>query len=65
MKALSQIALVDINRNGKVTGKEEIYFLRKNEFSFKLIPLMIKKIIYRKKWRKLQQNVLKIHSLKK
>ena len=49
MKALSQRALVDINRNGKVTGTEKIYFLRKNEFSFKLIQLMIKKIIYSKK----------------
>jgi hypothetical protein len=29
MKALSQRALVDINRNGKVTGTEKIYFLRK------------------------------------
>jgi hypothetical protein len=59
MKALSQIALVDINRNGKVTGKEEIYFLRKNEFSFKLIPLMIKKIIYRKKMEKIAAECIK------
>jgi hypothetical protein len=49
MKALSQRALVDINRNGKVTGTEKIYFLRKNEFSFKLIPLMFKKFIMRQK----------------
>ena len=49
MKALSQRALVDINRNGKVTGKEKIYFQRKNEFSFKLIPLMFMKLRYRKK----------------
>jgi hypothetical protein len=28
MKALSQRALVDINRNGKVTGTEKISFLR-------------------------------------
>jgi hypothetical protein len=30
MKALSQRALVDISFNGKVTGKEKIYFQRKN-----------------------------------
>ena len=49
MKALSQRALVDISFNGKVTGKEKIYFQRKNEFSFKLIPLMFMKLRYRKK----------------
>jgi hypothetical protein len=59
MKALSQRALVDINRNGKVTGTEKIYFLRKNEFSFKLIPLMIKKIIYRKKMEKIAAECIK------
>ena len=59
MKALSQRALVDINRNGKVTGTEKIYFLRKNEFSFKLIPLMIKKIIYSKKMEKIAAERIK------
>ena len=59
MKALSQRALVDINRNDKVTGTEKIYFLRKNEFSFKLIPLMIKKIIYRKKMEKIAAERIK------
>ncbi len=59
MKALSQRALVDINRNGKVTGTEKIYFLRKNEFSFKLIPIMIKKIIYRKKMEKIAAERIK------
>jgi hypothetical protein len=59
MKALSQRALVDINRNDKVTGTEKIYFLRKNEFSFKLIPLMIKKIIYSKKMEKIAAERIK------
>jgi hypothetical protein len=59
MKALSQRALVDINRNGTVTGTEKIYFLRKNEFSFKLIPLMIKKIIYSKKMEKIAAERIK------
>jgi hypothetical protein len=59
MKALSQRALVDINRNSKVTGTEKIYFLRKNEFSFKLIPLMIKKIIYSKKMEKIAAERIK------
>jgi hypothetical protein len=59
MKALSQRVLVDINRNGKVTGAEKIYFLRKNEFSFKLIPLMIKKIIYSKKMEKIAAERIK------
>jgi hypothetical protein len=49
MKALSQRALVDISFTGKVTGTEKIYFQRKNEFSFKLIPLMVKKFIMRQK----------------
>jgi hypothetical protein len=49
MKALSQRALVDISFTGKVTGTEKIYFQRKNEFSFKLIPLMFMKLRYRKK----------------
>jgi hypothetical protein len=65
MKALSQRALVDINRNGKVTGEEKIYFLRKNEFSFKLIPLMIKKIIYRKKMEKIAAECIKNAFIKK
>lgn len=59
MKALSQRALVDINRNGKVTGEEKIYFLRKNEFSFKLIPLMFKKFIMRQKMEDAARNCIK------
>ena len=59
MKALSQRALVDINRNGKVTGEEKIYFLRKNEFSFKLIPLMFKKFIMRQKMEDAARDLIK------
>ena len=59
MKALSQRALVDISFNGKVTGKETIYFQRKNEFSFKLIPLMFMKLRYRKKMEKIAAECIK------
>ncbi len=59
MKALSQRALVDISFTGKVTGTEKIYFQRKNEFSFKLIPLMIKKIIYSKEMEKIAAERIK------